>query len=216
LTAGGHGAAACTTTKLGKTAALAEFGTHIGGLTSGGLGWTDIGNKAAIGGFSRQFYQRLGKHYGKDEAWTFEPGVAERELRSLLEEHKVSVKFRQRLAAVKKSGRRITEITMEDGTVYHGKMFIDATYEGDLMARAGVSYMVGREPNSRFDETLNGIREQTPKHQFLVPVDPYLTPGNPASGLLPRGRLRHSSRGQVQVTIASGVKARLAFVAKPL
>ena len=183
-TAGGV-AAACTATKLGKTAALAEFGTHIGGLTSGGLGWTDIGNKAAIGGFSRQFYQRLGKHYGKDEAWTFEPGVAERELRSLLEEHKVPVKFRQRLAGVKKSGRRITEITMEDGTVYHGKMFIDATYEGDLMARAGVSYMVGREPNSRFDETLNGIREQTPKHQFLVPVDPYLTPGNPASGLLP-------------------------------
>jgi hypothetical protein len=183
-TAGGV-AAACTAARFGKTVALAEFGTHIGGLTSGGLGYTDIGNKAAIGGFSRQFYRRLGKHYGKEEAWTFEPGVAERELRALLSESKVPVKFKQRLAAVKKRGVRITEITMEDGTVYRGKMFIDTTYEGDLMARAGVSYMVGREANSRFEETLNGIRGETPKHQFLVPVDPYLKLGDPSSGLLP-------------------------------
>jgi hypothetical protein len=183
-TAGGV-AAACTGARFGKTVALAEFGTHIGGLTSGGLGYTDIGNKAAIGGFSRQFYRRLGKHYGKEEAWTFEPNVAERELRALLSESKVPVKFKQRLATVKKQGVRITEITMEDGTVYRGKMFIDATYEGDLMARAGVSYMVGREANSRFGETLNGIRAETPKHQFLVPVDPYLQPGDPSSGLLP-------------------------------
>src|SRR4029078_2558531 len=70
--------AACTASKLGKTAVVAEFGTHVGGLTSGGLGYTDIGNKAAIGGFSREFYRRLGKHYGKAEAWTFEPSVAER------------------------------------------------------------------------------------------------------------------------------------------
>src|SRR5215207_5426532 len=94
-TAGGV-AAACTAVKLGKSAVLAEPGTHIGGLTSGGLGWTDIGNKGAIGGFSRQFYRRLGKHYGKDESWTFEPGVAERELRALLDEHKVPVRFKQR------------------------------------------------------------------------------------------------------------------------
>jgi hypothetical protein len=177
--------AACTATKLGKTTALAEFGTHIGGLTSGGLGYTDIGNKAAIGGFSREFYKRLGKHYGKAEAWTFEPSVAERELRTLLSESKVPVKFRQRLAAVKKNGSRIREITMEDGTTYRGKIFIDATYEGDLMARAGVSYMVGREANARFGETLNGIRAQTPHHQFLIAVDPYKTAGDPSSGLLP-------------------------------
>ncbi len=177
--------AACTATRLGKTAVVAEFGQHIGGLTSGGLGWTDIGNKAAIGGFSRAFYKRLGKHYGKDEAWFFEPSVAERELRALLSESKVPVKFGQRLSTVKKDGARITEMTMEDGTVYRGKMFIDATYEGDLMAKAGVKYMVGREANAQFDETINGVREKTPHHQFIVPVDPYVTPGDPKSGLLP-------------------------------
>jgi hypothetical protein len=183
-TAGGV-AAACSSAKLGNTAALAEFGKHIGGLTSGGLGWTNIGNKAAIGGFARDFYKRLGKHYGKDEAWTFEPGVAEKELRTLLEENGVPVKFEQRLANVKKDGSPIVEITMEDGTVYRGRIFIDATYEGDLMAKAGVSYMLGREANSKFGETLNGIRSETTKHQFEVPVDPYIVPGDPKCGLLP-------------------------------
>ncbi len=177
--------AACTAARLGKKAVVAEFGNHVGGLTSGGLGWTDIGNKAAIGGFSRDFYKRLGKHYGKDEAWFFEPSVAERELRALLAESKVSVKFGQKLATVKKDGARITEMTMEDGTVYRGKMFIDATYEGDLMAKAGVKYMVGREANERFDETINGVRDKTPHHQFVVPVDPYVKPGDVKSGLLP-------------------------------
>ena len=86
---------------------------------------------------------------------------------------------------VTKDGQRITQITMEDGTIYRGKMFIDTTYEGDLMAKAGVSYMVGREANERFGETLNGIRDKTPAHQFLVPVDPYVKPGDPSSGLLP-------------------------------
>ena len=177
--------AACTAARLGKKAVVAEFGNHIGGLTSGGLGWTDIGNKAAIGGFSRDFYKRLGKIYGKDEAWFFEPSVAERELRALLAESSVPVKFGQRLASEKKDGARITETTMEDGTVYRGKMFIDATYEGDLMAKAGVKYMVGREANERFDETINGVRDKTPKHQFIVPVDPYVKPGDAKSGLLP-------------------------------
>jgi FAD dependent oxidoreductase len=183
-TAGGV-AAACTVMKSGKRAVLAEFGRHIGGLTSGGLGYTDIGNKAAIGGFSREFYRRLGKVYGKPEAWTFAPSVAERELLALIEENKVPVRFTQRLASVKKDGTRIAEIAMEDGTIYRGKVFIDATYEGDLMARAGVSYMVGREANERFNETLNGARDVTPKHQFIVPVDPYVKPGDPSSGVLP-------------------------------
>jgi hypothetical protein len=183
-TAGGV-AAACTAAKFGKSVALAEFGQHIGGLTSGGLGATDIGNKAAIGGFSRKFYKRLGKYYNKPEAWTFAPSVAEKELRALLTEHKIVPRLGQRLASVKKNGARITEIMMEDGTVYRGKVFIDTTYEGDLMAKAGVSYMVGREANDRFQETLNGVRDKTPTHQFLVPVDPYVRPGDPTSGLLP-------------------------------
>jgi hypothetical protein len=177
--------AACTSVRLGKKTVVAEFGRHIGGLTSGGLGQTDIGNKAAIGGFSRDFYKRLGGHYGKPEAWTFEPSVAERELRALLAESKVPVRFGQRLSSVKKDGARIAEIAMEDGTVYRGKMFIDATYEGDLMAKAGVKYMIGREANERFNETLNGVRAKTPSHQFVVPVDPYITPSDPKSGLLP-------------------------------
>lgn len=183
-TAGGV-AAACTAARLGKKVVLTEFGAHIGGLTSGGLGWTDIGNKAAIGGFSRRFYQRLGERYHKPEAWFFEPHVAEEELHKLLDEAKVPLFLHQRLFAVTKEGARITEIVMEDGSRYRAKVFIDCSYEGDLMARAGVSYMVGREANARFSEAINGIREKTPSHQFLVPVDPYLQPGVPASGLLP-------------------------------
>ena len=188
LVFGGNAAgvsAACTAKRFGKGAVVTEFGKHIGGLTSGGLGYTDIGNKAAIGGFSRAFYQRLGKHYGKPEAWTFEPSVAERELRALLEEAKVPVYFEARLASVKMEGKRIVSITMENGDQFVASMFIDCSYEGDLMAKAGVPYMVGREANDRFNETLNGIRAETPKHQFAVPVDPYVQPGDPASGLLP-------------------------------
>ena len=70
-------AAAIQVARMGKSVILLCFGRHLGGLTSGGLGATDIGNKAAIGGISREYYRRLGKHYGKDEAWTFEPSVAE-------------------------------------------------------------------------------------------------------------------------------------------
>ncbi|MFN7139167.1 MAG: FAD-dependent oxidoreductase [Limisphaerales bacterium] len=177
--------AAIQAKRMGHSVVLLEFGNHVGGLTSGGLGATDIGNKAAIGGISREFYQRLGKHYGTNEMWTFEPGVAERTLNEMLKEAGVPVFFQQRLASVKKSGNRITEIKMENGRVYRAKMFIDTTYEGDLMARAKVSYTVGREANSQYKESLNGIRAQTLFHQFNVFVDPYVKPGNPKSGLLP-------------------------------
>jgi hypothetical protein len=177
--------AAVQASKLGRTAIVLEPGRHLGGLTSGGLGFTDIGNKAAIGGLSRDFYRRLGKHYGKDEVWTFEPGVAEREFTALLAEVNVNARFDQRLASVKKSGARIVEIRLENGEIYRAKMFIDATYEGDLMAKAGVSYFVGREANATYGETLDGVRGTTPKHQFLVAVDPYVKPGDAASGLLP-------------------------------
>ncbi len=183
-TAGGV-SAACTAARLGKRVVLTEFGKHVGGLTSGGLGWTDIGNKAAIGGFAHEFYKTLGKHYGKPEAWWFEPHVAEETLRELLATAKVPVHFEQRLAEVTKDGTRITSIRMENGMVFRAKTYIDCTYEGDLMARAGVKYMIGRESNEKFGETLNGIRATTPKHQFGVKVDPYQKPGDPASGLLP-------------------------------
>lgn len=208
-------AAAVQTVRMGHTVALLEFGQHLGGLTTGGLGATDIGNKGAIGGISREFYGRIARHYAKDSAWqfearqayfkerssgqaqasdlsatnatmwTFEPHVAEAIFRQMLDEVKVRARFGERLASVRKDGPRITEITMENGNVARAKMFIDASYEGDLMAKAGVSYHVGREANSKYGETLNGVRAQTPKHQFTASVDPYLKPGDPSSGLLP-------------------------------
>jgi hypothetical protein len=194
---------------------LLEPGNYLGGLTTGGLGATDIGNKAADGGISRELYHRIARHYANDSAWklekreeffskrasgqskasvltsadatmwTFEPHVANKVYREMLKEAKVPWRLNQRLASVKKNGLRITEIRIEDGTVYRAKVFIDATYEGDLMARAAVSYHVGREANAKYGETLNGIRAETPKHQFTVPVDPYVKPGDPSSGLLP-------------------------------
>jgi hypothetical protein len=208
-TAGGV-AAAVQGARMGKSVILIEPGRHIGGLTSGGLGATDIGNKGAIGGIAREFYRRLGSHYaddkswqqqtrasykgglqrsGEPEMWTFEPHVAEGVLREMLTEAGVAVVFERRLRldrGVQKTGGRIKVIVMEDGSVYSGTMFIDATYEGDLMARAGVSYTVGREANSQYGETLNGVQTaHATKHQFTKPVDPFVRPGDPSSGLLP-------------------------------
>lgn len=177
--------AAVQSARSGQKALLLEFGNHLGGMSSGGLGQTDIGNKAAIGGVAREFYARIGKYYGKEEAWTFEPHVAERVCFDLVNEAKVPVYFQSRLARVTKDGARIREIEMEGGRKIRAKIFIDATYEGDLMAKAGVHYAVGREANSQYGETLNGIRALTPKHQFLARVDPFKTPGDPSSGLVP-------------------------------
>jgi hypothetical protein len=203
-------AAAIQARRMGKSAVLIEPGRHIGGLTSGGLGATDIGNKRAIGGISREFYRRIGEHYarpeswtrqsresyrsgrqqsGEVEMWTFEPHVAENLFRDMLREAGVTVVLERALdrkAGVLKSNGRITQITMVGGQTFRGRMFIDATYEGDLMAAAGVSYHVGREANATYNETLNGVQTRhATKHQFKVPVDPYITPGDPASGLLP-------------------------------
>src|SRR3954453_14495284 len=110
-TAGGV-AAAVETARLGKTAVIAEFGSHLGGMSSGGLSQTDIGNKGAIGGIAREFYRRMGRHYGKEEQWSFEPGVAENIFFALVNEAKTAVYFQQHLASVKKQGDRVVEITM--------------------------------------------------------------------------------------------------------
>src|ERR1039458_5521427 len=191
------GAAAVQATRMGKTAVIAEFGNHVGGLTSGGLGATDIGNKAAIGGIAREFYHRIALHYASSNAWRFEPRdeyfatrgghsalselhsadatmwrfnphVPEDILFQMLNEAKVALYFQQRLASVKKEGGRIAEIVMENGKAYRAAMFVDATYEGDLMAKVGVSFTVGREGNVKYNETLDGVRAETPKHQFTV------------------------------------------------
>ncbi|MEI8290712.1 MAG: FAD-dependent oxidoreductase [Verrucomicrobiota bacterium] len=207
-------AAAVQAARMGKTAVIIEPGRHLGGMTSGGLGQTDIGNKGAIGGIAREFYHRVAQHYSDTNAWKFgtaadffrgkrsweaavsslagadatmwlfEPHVAEDILNRMVKEANVRVLYGQPLAAVKKSGARIAEITTAGKTIRAG-MFIDTTYEGDLMAKAGVSYTVGREANAQYNETLNGIRTNTPKHQFTVAVDPYVKPGDATSGLLP-------------------------------
>jgi hypothetical protein len=201
--------------KMGKSVVIAEPGKFLGGLTTGGLSATDIGNKAAIGGLSRDFYHRIARHYTQESSWTlekrddyftrrgsgqsaasnldaadatmwtFEPHVARAIYDEMLKDANIQVLREQRLKSVKKDGARIVEFTTEDGNVFRAKVFIDCTYEGDLMAKAGVSYHVGREANATYGETLNGIRAETPKHQFTVAVDPYVKRGDPGSGLLP-------------------------------
>jgi hypothetical protein len=208
-------AAAVQAARMGKSVVIAEPGSYLGGLTTGGLGATDIGNKAAIGGIAREFYARVAKHYSQDSAWkfeqreeyfarrgsgqskasdlsssnatmwTFEPHVAGQILNDMLTEAKVRVHFGQRLAHVRKDGLRITELVVDNDDIYRAKVFIDATYEGDLMAKADVSFTVGREGNREYGETLNGIRAKTPHHQFKAHVDPYIKPGQTNSGLLP-------------------------------
>jgi len=199
--------------RMGKTVVLIEPGKHLGGLTSGGLGATDIGNKGAIGGISREFYQRVKRHYAdpaawkyempeayrsgrgsettrEDAMWTFEPHVAEQILEQWCNEVGLVIVRGERLdlkGGVEKKDGRIASIRMESGKVFRGRMFIDATYEGDLMAKAGVSYTVGREANSQYGETLNGVQvANATKHQFVKSVDPYVKRGDPKSGLLPR------------------------------
>ena len=201
--------AAVQATRLGKSVIVVCPDEHLGGLTSGGLGWTDSGNKEVIGGLSREFYQRVKDHYdtpaawkfqkpeeysryrpADDAMWVFEPGVAEQVFDTLVAEHKVPVhrdSWLDRAAGVKRDGGKIVQITMLNGKAYRGKIFVDATYEGDLMAAAGVSYHVGRESNDQYGETLNGVQKaRTVKHQFDKPISAYVKPGDPSSGLLPR------------------------------
>lgn len=182
--------AAYTAQKLGKKAVLIEPGRRLGGLTSGGLGYTDIGNKYAITGLSRDFYRRVGKHYGKFEQWIFEPKVAEGIFQDYVKRGDFEVIYENRLRQVIKEGNMIREIVLENSrnpsgptTTVKAKMFIDCGYEGDLMARAGVSYTIGREDNKQYNETINGVQLMD-GHQFPDGIDPYKTPGKPKSGLL--------------------------------
>jgi len=177
--------AAVQAKQLGHTVVLLAFGTHIGGLTSSGLGATDIGNKQAVGGLARAFYRELGQRYGSSEAWTFEPHVAEDVFRQMLKDNDIEVRLNQHLVSVEKSENQITEIRMEGGEVYRAKVFIDASYEGDLMAKSGVSYSVGREGNDVYNEIHNGVHIGHPNHNFRRFVDPYKIKGVPSSGLLP-------------------------------
>ena len=183
--------AAYTAKKMGKTVILIEPGKHLGGMSSGGLGYTDIGNKYVVTGLARDFYRRIGTHYGKFEQWIFEPKVAEGIFNDYVKKAGFPVLFGNRLIKVKKEKNQLKEIIVENSykpsaatnKTIRAKVFIDCTYEGDLMARSGVSYTVGREANSQYDETINGV-ELLDKHQFPDNIDPYKVPGDAKSGLL--------------------------------
>jgi hypothetical protein len=184
--------AAYTAKRYGKSVLLVEPGRHLGGMSSGGLGATDIGNAHAITGLGLDFYRRMGKFYGRFEAWQFEPHAAETVFKQYVDEAGVEVLFSYRLKSIAKQGTQIRTVTLEyagEGeasadVLVAAQEFIDASYEGDLMAHAGASYTVGREPNTQYQETINGVQLLT-GHQFPEGVDPYVIPGNPSSGLLP-------------------------------
>lgn len=214
--------AAVQAKRLGKSVVIVCPDQHLGGLSSGGLGWTDTGNKAVIGGLAREFYHRVWKHYqspktwqwqkreeygdkgqgtpaidGKQRTmWIFEPHVAEQVFEDFVKEYQIPVyrdEWLDRKQGVKKSADKITSITMLSGKTFAGRMFIDATYEGDLLAAAGVSYHVGREANSVYGEEWNGVQTGVLHHRHHFgpnavkeKISPYKTPGDPASGLLPR------------------------------
>ena len=168
--------AAVQAARMGKKAVLVEFGKHIGGLTASGLSATDGGFIA--GGIAREFYNVVGKA-------GFHPAAAEAEFRKMLQVASVPIYLEHRLIEVKTEAGRIVEIRTENGNTFRAKIFIDATYEGDLLAVAGIYFHVGREANSVYNETKNGVQHGH-KNQLTKPVDPYVVPDDPKSGLLPR------------------------------
>jgi hypothetical protein len=208
--------AAVQVVKSGKSVLLVSPDKHLGGLSSGGLGFTDTGNKSVIGGLARDFYHRVYMHYDTPAAWQwqkkteygnkgqgtpamdgnertmwiFEPKVAEKVFEDFIAENKIKVfrnEWLDRAAGVVKKNGRIVSIKTLSGKVFKGKMFVDATYEGDLMAAAGVKYHVGREANSVYNEEWNGIQAGVFQHghYFKKDVSPYKVEGDPKSGLLP-------------------------------
>jgi hypothetical protein len=164
----------------GLKVVLLEPGTHLGGMATGGLSRTDFGKKEVIGGYALEFYWRVGRkyeigRYAQDVAWFYEPKVGEQVLREMLDQAGVRVLMKHRLrekTGVVKSGTRVTGITMENGARFEGKIFADCTYEGDLMAQAGIEYTIGRESSAQYGESLAGVRERTPYHQFMVEISP--------------------------------------------
>ncbi len=176
--------AAVAAMRAGKSAILLHPGHTLGGMTSGGLGCTDFGKKAVIGGMSRQFYRDLGAVNGKEEEWMFAPHVAQEVLERYIKQAGVAVHTHQFLDAVEIADGRIASVRMLGGLIVKARMFIDATYEGDLMAKAGVRYTLGREANGVYGETINGVQVRA-HHQFSHFVDPYIKPGDPSSGTLP-------------------------------
>jgi hypothetical protein len=160
---------------------LLEPGNHIGGMVTGGLSRTDVGRREVIGGLALEFYFLVGERYemrrfNNPVAWFYEPKVGESILHEMLKSAGVTLLKQHRLReknGVTREGPRIVEIAMENGRTFRGKVFADCTYEGDLMAQSGVTYTWGRESQAQYGESLAGVRERTPLHQFTVDVSPY-------------------------------------------
>lgn len=210
--------AAVQLSRMGKSVIIVCPEEHLGGLTASGLGWTDTGNKEVIGGIAREFYHRVYKYYDDPETWKwearseygnkgqgtpaidgknrtmwiFEPHIAEKVFEDLVREENVTVirdAWLDRSAGLKIDQGTIESITMEDGATYQADIFIDATYEGDLMAAAGVSYHVGRESLETYGEKWNGVQVGVLHHGHHfgdMQISPYIVPGDPGSGVLPR------------------------------
>jgi hypothetical protein len=184
-------ASAIQASRMGRTVMLVAPETHIGGMVVEGLGSADINNhwfanEVAVGGLAREFYQRVGRRYGQPgPVYRFESRVAEEVIEEWLREANVSFSRGERLKRVEQSGGLIRAIETESGWRHQGLVFIDATIEGDLVAAAGVPVTWGREANSRYGETKNGIRAETTHAQFAVRVDPYRVPGKPESSVIP-------------------------------
>jgi len=209
--------AAVQVKRMGKSVIVVSPDQHLGGLSAGGLGWTDTGNKSVIGGLARQFYHKVFQYYQDSSAWKwqtaldygnrgqgtraidgkqrtmwiFEPSVAEAAFEEFVEENEIELyrnEWLDRENGVKKDGTNIRTIKMLSGKQFTAQQFIDATYEGDLMAASGVSYHVGREANSVYEENWNGIQTGVLHHDhyFKKPTDPYIEKGKPESGVLPR------------------------------
>tara|TARA_R110000850_G_scaffold62379_1_gene142021 strand:+ start:1 stop:1620 length:1620 start_codon:yes stop_codon:yes gene_type:complete len=209
--------AAVEAKRSGKSVIVVSPDIHLGGLSSGGLGYTDTGDKSVIGGLAREFYHRVWQHYNTTEAWNwqkkeeygnkgqgtiamdgenrtmwiFEPHVAEKVFEDLVAEEQIRVdhdEWLDRKNGVEMKDGNIVSITTLSGKKYSGKMFLDTTYEGDLMAAAGVSYHVGREGKEVYGEEWNGVQTGVlhHKHWFASDISPYVVPGDPNSGLLPR------------------------------
>jgi hypothetical protein len=165
----------------GLKVVLLEPGTHLGGMATGGLSRTDFGRKEVLGGFALEFYWRVGQKYeigrfAQDVAWFYEPKVGEQVLEEMLKEAGVAVLKKHRLrekTGVKKVAESVVSVTTENGAEFAGSIFADCSYEGDLMAQAGIEYTFGREPSAQYGESLAGVRDRTPYHQFMVKVSPY-------------------------------------------
>jgi len=182
--------AAYTAAKAGKKVVIIEPGKRLGGLSSGGLGMTDIGNKYVVTGLALDFYRKLGNYYGNLENWIFEPKVALSIFNDYVKSANIDVVYNRQLIHVHKEGLNIQSILVANLDKEIGrqlkvkaKMFMDCTYEGDLLAKAGASYIVGREDNSKYNETLSGV-QLLKGHQLPDGVDPYRVKGDPSSGLL--------------------------------